>query len=73
MAKKKPFVVTTSIAVIGFAVLVTAGFYYTGFKPTAQYIAYVGALTTALTVIAGKRLRQKKKEYQNNDDENQGA
>lgn len=62
MAKKK-IIVTTSIAVIVWAVLVTAGFYFTGFKPAAQYITYVGALTTGLTVITGKRLWQKRKEF----------
>ena len=62
MAKRK-IEVTTSIAVIAWAILVTAGFYYTGFKPAAQYITYVGALTTGLTVVTGKRLFQKKKEF----------
>ena len=62
MAKKK-VEITTSMAVIGFAVLVTLGFIYTGFKPAAQYIAYIGALTTGLTVVTGKRLLQKKKEF----------
>jgi len=49
------------------------GFFYTGFKPAAQYIAYVGALTTGLTVITGKRLIQKRKEYNGKLDQDQGA
>lgn len=63
--EKKKIVVSTSIAVIVWAVLVTAGFYYTGFKPMAQYATYVGALTAGLTVITGKRLWQKRKEFNN--------
>jgi len=60
---KKGFVITTSWAIIGYAVLVTAGFVYTGFKPAAQFLTYIGGLTTALTVVTSKRLIQKKKEF----------
>lgn len=63
MMGKKRFEITTSWAVVGYAVLVTAGFVFTGFKPAAQFLTYIGGLTTALTVVTTKRLVQKRKEF----------
>ena len=60
---KKGFVITTSWAIIGYAVLVTAAFAFTGFKPAAQFGIYATWLTIGLGAYTGKRLWQKKKEF----------
>jgi len=57
MAKK--MTVTTSLAYIIWAILLSAAFYYTGFKPTAHFMIYAFFLTLGLFSIVAKRLAQK--------------
>ena len=50
---------TTSIAYIIWAILISLGYYYTGFKPAAQFWVYAFFLTLGLGTYTGKRLFQK--------------
>ena len=52
----KPSKITTAVAFIIWAVLLSAGFYYTGFKPNAQFWVYALFLTLGLGAYTGKRL-----------------
>ena len=61
MAKK--ITVRTSVAFIIWTVLVTGAFVFTGFKPMAQFATYATWLTIGLGAYTGKRLFQKKKEF----------
>lgn len=54
MAKK--ITIRTSVAFIIWAVLLTGGFAFTGFKPTAQFAVYAMWLTIGLGAYAGKRV-----------------
>lgn len=60
MASNGKSIITTSRAFIIIVSLIALGFVYTGFKPAAHYITFVGALTAVFTGVAGKRLMQKK-------------
>lgn len=62
MAKRK-ITIRTSWAFIIWAILLTGGFVFTGFKPTAQFGIYATWLTIGLGAYTGKRLIQKKKEF----------
>lgn len=55
--------VRTSIAFIIWTVLLSAAFAFTGFKPMAQFGTYATWLTLGLGAYTGKRLWQKKKEF----------
>ena len=55
MAKKK-ITIRTSVAFIIWAVLLTGGFVFTGFKPAAQFTVYASWLTIGLGAYAGKRV-----------------
>lgn len=59
----KKIKVTTSIAFIIWAVLLTAAFAYTGFKPDAQFSTYAFFLTLGLGAYTGKRLFQKHSKF----------
>lgn len=55
----KKIKITTSIAFIIWAVLLSGAFIYTGFKPDAQFSTYAFFLTLGLGAYTGKRLFQK--------------
>ena len=59
----KKITIRTSVAFIIWAVLLTGGFVFTGFKPDASYAVFAGWLTGGLTAYTGKRLIQKRKEF----------
>lgn len=61
MAKK--ITIRTSVAFIIWAMLITGAFVFTGFKPLAQFAAYATWLTLGLGAYTGKRLIQKRKEF----------
>jgi len=61
MARK--ITIRTSVAFIIWAFLITGAFVFTGFKPAAQFTAYATWLTIGLGAYTGKRLFQKKKEF----------
>ena len=65
MAKRK-ITIRTSVAFIIWAVLITGAFAFTGFKPDAQFGTYATWLTIGLASYTGKRLFQKKKEFNSN-------
>ena len=65
MAKSK-MTIRTSVAFVIWAVLITAAFAFTGFKPAAQFGTYAVWLTIGLSAYTGKRLLQKKKEFNGN-------
>ena len=51
--------VSTSVAFIIWAVLLSGAFVYTGLKPLAQFSTYAFFLTLGLGVYTGKRFFQK--------------
>jgi len=55
--------IRTSVAFIIWAFLITVAFVFTGFKPAAQFGTYATWLTIGLGAYTGKRLFQKKKEF----------
>jgi MFS-type transporter involved in bile tolerance (Atg22 family) len=55
----KKITVRTSVAFIIWAVLLTTGYYYTGFKPSAQFWIYALFLTLGLGGYTSKRLLQR--------------
>jgi MFS-type transporter involved in bile tolerance (Atg22 family) len=57
MAKKSK--IRTGVAFVIWAVLLTTGYYYTGFKPDAQFWIYALFLTLGLGGYTGKRLLQR--------------
>lgn len=61
MARK--ITIRTSVAFIIWAVLITGAFIFTGFKPVAQFGTYATWLTIGLGAYTGKRLFQRKKEF----------
>jgi len=63
---KKKLTVRTSVAFVIWAVLITAAFAFTGFKSDAQFGTYAVWLTVGLSAYTGKRLMQKKKEFNGN-------
>lgn len=63
MAAKKKIEVSTSIAFLIWAFLLTGGFMFTGFKPAAQFWAYAMFLTLGLGTYTGKRLIQKRPNF----------
>jgi len=63
MAEKKKLTIRTSVAFIIWTLLITAAFAFTGFKPAAQFGIYATWLTIGLGAYTGKRLWQKKKEF----------
>ena len=69
----KPIFVNTTIASIGFVILLTFGFIWTTFYKDAPFTAYMEGLILALGFITGKRLWQKwqgnKGGFQNNKEE----
>ena len=62
MATKK-IKVTTSVAYIVWAVLLSGAFVYTGFKSSAQFLTYAMFLTIGLGGYIGKRLIQKRPNF----------
>ena len=65
MAKKLKFDFHTGVAFLIWAVLITGAFVFTGFKEAAQFGSYATWLTIGLGSYTGKRLFQKKKEFNN--------
>ena len=63
----KKITIRTSVAFIIWAVLIVGGFVYVGFKPEAgpYYSAFAMWLTAGLVSYTGKRLLQKRKEFNN--------
>ena len=55
--------ITTSIAFIIWAILLSGAFVYTGLKPDAQFSTYAIWLTTGLTAYTSKRLIQKRQDF----------
>ena len=53
----------TSVAFLIWAMLITGAFIFTGFKSAAQFTAYATWLTIGLSAYTGKRLIQKRKEF----------
>ena len=62
MADKK-IKVTTSIAFLIWAVLLSGAFVYTGYKPDAQFSTFAFFLTLGLGAYTGKRLFQKHSKF----------
>lgn len=63
MAKEFKFNIHTGLAFLIWALLISGAFVFTGFKPAAQFTAYATWLTIGLGAYTGKRLFQKKKEF----------
>ena len=53
----------TSVAFIIWTLLLTGAFVFTAFKPIAQFVTFATWLTIGLGSYTGKRLIQKKKEF----------
>lgn len=64
MAKK--ITLHTSVAFIIWALLISGAFVFTGFKTAAQFGPFAMWLTVGLGAYTGKRLFQKKKEFNEN-------
>lgn len=65
----KKIVIRTTWAFLIWAFLLTGGFVFTGFKPTAQFETFAMWLTIGVGLYTGKRLFQKKAEFNGNDKE----
>ena len=65
MAGKLKFDLHTGVAFLIWTLLITGAFVFTGFKEAAQFAAYATWLTIGLGTYTGKRLIQKKKEFNN--------
>ena len=63
MAKKLKFDIHTGLAFLIWALLISGAFVFTGFKEAAQFGPYATWLTIGLGSYTGKRLFQKKKEF----------
>ena len=65
MAEKGKFELHTGLAFLIWALLISGAFVFTGFKDAAQFGTYATWLTVGLSGYTGKRLFQKKKEFNN--------
>ena len=65
MAKEIKITLHTSVAFLIWTLLITGAFVFTGFKEAAQFGTYATWLTVGLGTYTGKRLFQKKKEFNN--------
>ncbi len=65
MAEKSKFELHTGLAFLIWALLISGAFVFTGFKDAAQFGTYATWLTVGLSGYTGKRLFQKKKEFNN--------
>ena len=63
MAGKLKFDLHTGVAFLIWTILITGAFVFTGFKEAAQFGNYATWLTIGLGTYTGKRLFQKKKEF----------
>jgi amino acid transporter len=59
----KKMSVTSSIAFVVWAVLITGAFVFTGYKPSAQFVPYITWLTVGLGAYTGRRLFKHHKNF----------
>jgi len=56
---KPKYIINSTVACAAFAFLLTFGFVWTSYRPTAPFTAFMEGLVIGLSAVLGKRLWQK--------------